>query len=101
MKKKVVISSVIIILIVCLLFMGNIVQFVINIEWFNQVGYISVFFTKILTVFKLMIPVFIIYSIGIWLYYRSIKKSIVHLKKVVEVNTKKTATENKIFLALI
>ena len=99
MKKKVIISSVFIILIVCLLFMGNIVQFVINIEWFNQVGYLSVYFTKILTVFKLMIPVFIISNLGIWLYYKSIRKSIVHLKKVVEVNAKKRAIENKIFIA--
>ena len=99
MKKKVIVSSAFIILILCLLFTGNIVQFIINIEWFDQVGYLSVYLTKILTVFKLMIPVFIISSIGIWLYYKSIRKSIVHFKRVVEVNTKKNALENKIFIA--
>ncbi|MCB2294542.1 UPF0182 family protein [Clostridium algoriphilum] len=99
MKKKFVISSVIIILFVCLLFLSNIVQFIINIEWFNQVGYLSVYKTKILTVFKLMIPVFIISYISIWLYYKSIKRSIIHLQKVVEVNPKKMAIENKIFIA--
>ena len=99
MKKRLAISSVIIIIILCLLFMGNIVQFVINIEWFNQMGYLSIYFTKILTVLKLMIPVFIISYIGIWLYYKSIRKSITHLKKVVEVNAKKRAIENKIFIA--
>jgi len=99
MKKKVIISSIFIIIIVLLLFMGNIVQFIINIEWFNQGGYLSVYFTKILTVSKLMIPVFIISNLGIWLYYKGIRKSIAHLEKVVEVNTKKTAIENKIFIA--
>ena len=99
MKKKFIISTAFIILIMCLLFMGNIVQFVINIEWFNQVGYLSVYLTRILTVSKLMIPVFIICNLGIWLYYRSIRKSILHLKKVVEVNAKKSAIENKIFIA--
>ncbi|MBZ9686944.1 UPF0182 family protein [Clostridium estertheticum] len=99
MKKKFVISSVFIILILCLLFTGNIVQFVINIEWFNQVGYLSIYLTKILTVSKFMIPVFIISYLGIWLYYRSLRKSIMHLKIVVEVNVKKRAIENKIFIA--
>ena len=99
MKKKFVISSIVIILIACLLLMGNIAQFVINIEWFNQVGYLSVYFRKILTVSKLMIPVFIISYVGIWLYYKSIRKSILCLKAVVEVNAKKRARENKIFIA--
>ena len=99
MKKRFAISSVIIFLIVCLLFLRNIVQFVINIEWFNQVGYLSVYTTKILTVFKLMIPVFILSCVGIWLYYMGIRKSILQLKKVVEVNSKKGAIENKIFIA--
>ena len=98
-KKKIVMSSVIIILIVCLFSLGNIAQFIINIEWFDEVGYTSVYFTKILTVLKLMVPVFVLSYIGIWLYYKSIKKSILHLKKVVEVNTKKTAIENRIFIA--
>ncbi|MBU3191140.1 UPF0182 family protein [Clostridium bowmanii] len=99
MKKKLVISTVFIILIVCLLFTGNIVQFIINIEWFDQVGYLSIYLTKIITVSKFMIPLFIISYLGIWLYYKSIRKSIMHLKIVVEVNAKKRAIENKIFIA--
>ncbi|MGH4138673.1 UPF0182 family protein [Clostridium sp.] len=99
MKKKLVISIVFIIIIVLLLFTGNIVQFIINIEWFNQMGYLSVYFTKIITVSKFMIPVFIISYLGIWVYYKSIRKSIMHLKIVVEVNAKRRAIENKIFIA--
>lgn len=99
LKKKFVLYSASIILILCLVFLGRIVQFVINIQWFKEVGYLSVFLTKIFTVFKLMIPVFILSYIGIWLYYRGIRKSILHLKKVVEVNPKKDSTQNKIFVA--
>ena len=99
MKKKIVISSVIIVLILCLLFLRNIVSFVINIEWFSSMGYLSVYLTRILTMCKLIIPVFILSYVGILFYYKSIKKSIVHLKKVVEVNTEKRAMENKIFIA--
>jgi uncharacterized membrane protein (UPF0182 family) len=99
MKKRLVIYSVITILLVCLFSLGSIVQFVINIEWFKEVGYISVYFTKILTVLKLMVPVFILSYIGIWLYYKGVRKSILHLKKVVEVNPKNDATHKKIFIA--
>jgi len=98
-RKRFVISSVIIILIVCLLFLSNIVQFIINIEWFKQVGYLSVYTTKIFTMFKLMIPVFIISYLVIWMYYKGIKRSLVQYKKVMEVNPKKNARENKIFIA--
>ncbi|MGH4117761.1 UPF0182 family protein [Clostridium sp.] len=98
-KKKSVLYSVIIILIVCLFSLGSIVQFVINIEWFKEVGYLSVYFKKIVTMLKMMIPVFILTYLGIWLYYRSIRKSILHLKKVVEVNSMKESTQNKIFIA--
>jgi uncharacterized membrane protein (UPF0182 family) len=99
MKKKLVIYSVITILMLCLFSLGSIVQFVINIQWFKEVGYLSVYFTKIISVSKLMIPIFIISYIGIWLYYKGVRKSIIHLKKVVEVNVKKDATEKKIFIA--
>ncbi|HEY8890684.1 MAG TPA: UPF0182 family protein [Clostridium sp.] len=98
-KKEVIIVSIFTVLIVCLFSLGSIVQFIINIEWFNEMGYLSVYFTKILTVSKLMIPIFILSYLGIWLYYKNIKKSIVHLKKVVEVNPKKEAIERKIFIA--
>ena len=99
-KKKFVLSSVIIILIICLFSLGNIVQFVINIEWFNKMGYISVYLTKILAVLKLMIPIFILSYLGIWIYYKSIRKSILRMKKVVEVvDAKKRVFEKKIFIA--
>ena len=100
-KTKFVISTVIIILIVCLFSLGSIAQFVINIEWFKKVGYLSVYFTKILTSIKLMIPVFVLSYLGIWLYYKSIKKSIIHLKKVVEVNPKKQLLKIKSLYFLI
>ncbi|MGH4124704.1 MAG: UPF0182 family protein [Clostridium sp.] len=98
-KKKVVKYSVIIILILCLFSLGSIVQFVINIKWFKEVGYLSVYFTKILTMSKLIIPIFILSYIGIWVYYKGVRKSIIQLKKVVEVNPQKDATQKKIFIA--
>jgi len=63
-------------------------------------GYISVYLTKILAVLKLMIPIFILSYLGIWIYYKSIRKSILRMKKVVEVvDAKKRVFEKKIFIA--
>nr|WP_206154964.1 UPF0182 family protein [Clostridium muellerianum] len=78
-------------------FAGKIINFIVNVEWFKEVGYLSVYFTKIAAVFKLMIPMFIISFIGIWIYYKSLRLSIIKFKKVVEVNTKRSSVERKIF----
>ena len=47
-----------------------------------------------------MVPIFIISFIGIWVYYKSLRISIIKWKKVVEVNTKRNKIEKKIFLYL-
>jgi len=72
-----------------LTFLGNIVDLAINIQWFKEVGYLSVYFTKLTSIIKLMVPVFIISSIAIWTYYKDLKSSIVRWKKDVEVNKNK------------
>ena len=99
MKTRLGVISIIVVIIICLFSLNNIVGFIVNIEWFNEMGYVSVYFTKILAIAKLMIPIFIISSIGIWVYYKSIRKSIIRLKKVVEVDAKKKSLENKLFIA--
>ena len=60
MKGKKTIVTIIVIIIFIIIFLGNIVKLAINIQWFNEVGYLSVYFTKITSILKLMIPVFIV-----------------------------------------
>lgn len=79
---------------------GRVTNFIINIEWFNEVGYLSVYFTKIVAVLILMVPLFVIIYLMIWLYYKSIRKSIIRWNKVVEVDIKKSKLEKKIFFAV-
>lgn len=67
-------------------------------EWYSEVGYLSVYFTKMLAVLKLMVPVFIVVYTGIWLYYRSLKKSIIRMERVVEISPGKKSLERKIFI---
>ncbi|MFL0251288.1 UPF0182 family protein [Clostridium neuense] len=86
-----------ILLIIIVGFFGRITNFIINIEWFKEVGYLSVYFTRIVAVLILMVPLFAIIYTMVWLYYRSIRKSIIKWDKVVEVSTKKAKLQKRIF----
>lgn len=81
-----------------IIFFDRIINFIVNVEWYSEVGYLSVYFTKMLAVMKLMIPVFIVVYAGIWLYYRSLKKSIIRMERVVEISPGKKSLERKIFI---
>lgn len=98
-KKRLSVLVALAIIFILIVFFGNIINFIVNVEWFNEVGYLSVYFTKIVAMLKLMVPIFIITYVVIWLYYKSIKKSIIRQLKVVEVNAKRKSLEKKIFIA--
>lgn len=100
MKRKLIFITTIFIIFLGLFSVGKIINFIVNIEWFKEVGYLSIYFTKIVAVFKLMIPMFLISFIGIWIYYKSLRLSIIKFKKVVEVNARKTIIERKVFLII-
>lgn len=97
MKKKLFLSTAIFIILICISFFARIIDLIVNIEWYKEVGYISVYFTKLVAIIKLMIPIFLISFIGIWLYYKSLRLSIIKYKKVVEVNSEKNKIEKRIF----
>lgn len=98
MKKKLALSSIVAIIFICFLFLNNIVNFIVNVKWYKEVGYLSIYFTKLIAILKLMIPIFIISFIGIWLYYKSLRLSVIKFRKVVEVNSQKSNFEKKIFI---
>ncbi|MEK6263205.1 MAG: UPF0182 family protein [Clostridium sp.] len=94
MKKEKIIAIILGIVVVLIYFFGNIVNLAINIQWFKEVGYLSVYFTKLTSILKLMVPVFIVSYVGIWTYYKTLKGSIARWKKVVEVNKKREKLEH-------
>lgn len=87
-----------VIIILAVLFFDRIVNFVVNVKWFNEVGYLDVYFTKLLAVIKLMLPIFIVIYIAIWLYYRTLRASISKMSNVVDVN--KSPLEKKLFIII-
>ena len=100
MKKYKTLAISIGIIVVILAFLDNIVNLAINIQWYKEVGYLSVYFTKLTWILKLMVPVFIVCYIAIWTYYKSFKSSIIRWKKVVEVNKKRENLEHKISILI-
>ena len=95
-KKNKTIAIIIGVFVILIAFLGNIVNFAINIQWFKEVGYLSVYLTKLTATLKLMVPVFIVTYIAIWTYYKTLKGSILRWKKVVEVNKRKEKLEGRI-----
>lgn len=59
---------------------GTVLSFVTDYLWFKEVGYTRVFLTKLITQFKIAIPFFIVVSILLYIYLRTIKKD--YYKKV-------------------
>lgn len=98
MKKRASIGFGIFIVLLVIIFFDRIINFIVNVEWYSEVGYLSVYFTKMLAVLKLMVPVFIVVYTGIWLYYRSLKKSIIRMERVVEISPGKKSLGRKIFI---
>ncbi|KYH33951.1 hypothetical protein CLTEP_21300 [Clostridium tepidiprofundi DSM 19306] len=97
MKKRITITAVITTIIIISIFFQSIINFIVNIKWFSEVGYLSVYFTKVTSMIKLVIPLFVAFFVFVWIYYRSIKKSIIRLKSVEVVDVNKIKLEKKIF----
>ncbi|MBW9173698.1 UPF0182 family protein [Clostridium estertheticum] len=100
MKGKKTIVTIIVIIVFIIIFLGNIVKLAINIQWFKEVGYLSVYFTKITSILKLMIPVFIVSYISIWTYYKIVKGTILRSKKVEEGNKNKEKIKRSISILI-
>lgn len=97
LKKGIVLTIAGISVLLAIIFLDVILNFIVNVQWFREVNYLSVYFTKLIAVIKLMLPIFIIFYLGFWLYYRSIRKSMLRIRKVIEVDTRRRKIERVIF----
>lgn len=80
-NKKIVIPIMVIVSLFILLAISS--QFIVDIQWFNEVNYIEVFFAKVIAISKLFIPIFIIFFLTLWFYLNSLSKN---LMPIVDVN---------------
>ncbi|SQC08773.1 membrane protein [Clostridium perfringens] len=75
MKNKILNTVLISILLLVVVFFVS-TNFIINFQWFKEVGYLNVFFTKLIAICKLFVPIFILYFCVIAIYLFTLRKSI-------------------------
>ncbi|MBS5825023.1 MAG: UPF0182 family protein [Clostridium argentinense] len=100
MKKRGVIFSFIITIMLILLILVSSINILVDYQWFKELGYLSIYFKRVVATLKLMIPVFIITFSAITLYYISLKPSVMKMRKVIERNRAKEKKVFKIFLII-
>jgi len=99
-KTKKVATSVILGILVIIAILASSINIIIDYQWFKELGYLSVYFTKIMAVLKLTVPVFLVVFIGITIYYRSLIPNIRKIKKVIEIDKVKERRSFKVFLVI-
>ncbi|MBK1813419.1 UPF0182 family protein [Clostridium sp. YIM B02505] len=73
MKKIYWLLASVIIIVMLMLSFSNLI---VNIQWFKEVGYLTVYFTKLIAILKLMVPIFAVCFIVVHFYLKSLTKSL-------------------------
>lgn len=80
-KKKLGFKGVIIAILIIILLFLTLIGFITDFLWFKELGYVSVFFTKLFTQLKIGVPVFVIVTFFAYIYLKFLKRG--YFKKVV------------------
>ncbi len=97
-KKRSAVKGIIIAVVVLLALFFALTGFITDLLWFKELGYISVFLTKLFTQLKIGVPVFIVVSILAYIYLKFLKKG--YFKKIESTEITDTKRLNKITWAL-
>lgn len=99
MKKKRGIKIAVLVIVVILALIGLLLTFITDFLWFGEIGYVSVFFKRLVTELALGIPGFIILTLLTFVYLKLLKKNYIKKVNTVEfgINVK---TLNRITFAL-
>ncbi|GFP78283.1 UPF0182 family protein [Clostridium fungisolvens] len=73
MKKIYWLLASVVIIVMLILSFSNLI---VNIQWFREVGYLTVYFTKLIAILKLMVPIFAVCFIVVHFYLKSLTKSL-------------------------
>lgn len=82
-KSRLISLTAVLLFLIIMTSFGTILNFVTDYLWFKEVGYTQVFFKKLLTQLKIGIPIFLVVSILLYIYLRTIKKDYYKKVKVV------------------
>lgn len=103
MKKNKLFIGVFLAIALIVIFLRNIIDVVINIKWFREVGYLSVYLKRVTSIIVLFILVFLICFVAIKSYCKSITKNLSKNQTFIDVYMKSKIKSKNIIniLALI
>ncbi len=87
------------ILVVLFLLFGVSLNFIVDYQWFTELGYVSVFMAKLIYRFKIAAPIFILFAMLFFIYFINIKKNFYNHSEFMESNEEKKRN-NKILLTI-
>lgn len=79
-KRKLGIQGIIIVILLIILLFIALIGFITDFLWFKELGYVSVFLTKLFTQLKIGIPVFVVITFLAYIYLKFLKRG--YFKKV-------------------
>ncbi|KGM95208.1 membrane protein [Clostridium novyi A str. 4552] len=100
MKKNKLVIGMFFCIALVVFFLKKIVNVIINIKWFREVGYLSVYLKRFTAVISLSILVFLICFIAIKVYCKSIKKNLTKNNTFIDVNMESKSKGKKIINVL-
>ncbi|KGN00872.1 membrane protein [Clostridium novyi A str. 4570] len=100
MRKNKVLIGLLLIISLTVIFLRKIVNVIINIKWFREVGYLSVYLKRFTSITSLFILVFLICFVFIKTYCRSIKKNLSKNEAFIDVDVQSKSKGKKIINAL-
>lgn len=75
MMKKLWLIIVVLLCFLMITFLSS--NLIVNIQWFSEVGYLGVYFTRLFAILKLMTPIFIISFVMLYFYTQNIMKKLI------------------------
>ena len=79
-KKKTGINWIILIILLLIVLFVSLIGFINDFLWFRELGYVSVFLTKLVTQLKIGIPAFVIIAFLAYVYLKFLKRG--YFKKI-------------------
>jgi len=87
------------VIIVLFLSLSTLINFVVDYQWFGEVEYTSVFLARIINGLRIGVPVFVLMSVLLYLYFRNMKKDFYRHSGLIESNQEKK-NYNRIIIIL-
>lgn len=96
MQLKRIIGTLAILTIIVGIFFNKILNFIVNIQWFKDVGYLAVYLKKFSAQLALGVPIFLACFVIIYIYYLSLRRSYLKRHRIIELDRKKEKIEKLI-----